>query len=226
MLARKPLHFEALLALGNQHARSRRFGAAREHYDAAWQLDPDHPGLQQNRLLLALDEGIPERVAETLFEVTSPHVSLDWWLRSAAQQLLSGRPRLAQLIFARVAPERVVESGESAFAAATELESSNGLLADGMRALAHQLWAREHATANNMHAAVRSYRQSLRIARSYETTERKATSLRYEFAAALYADGGRDEALEMLGQAGELDAGGMKALPLWAGEILIEAGLL
>jgi len=226
VLARKPLHFEALLALGNQHARSRRFAAAREKYDAAWELDPAHPGLQQNRLLLALNEGIPERVAEALFDVTSPQVSLDWWLRSAAQQLLRGRPRLAQLIFARVAPERVVESGESAFAAATELEATNGLLADGLRALAHQLWAREHALANNMHAAVRSYRQSLRIARSYETAERTAASLRYEFAAALYADGARDEALETLEPAGKLDAGGLKALPRWAGEILVEAGLL
>jgi len=94
-----------------------------------------------------------------------------------------------------------------------------------MTLLANQLWAREHAAAGRPHDAVRLYRQALAVSRRYAALEFGAPAVRLELAGALVLDGDEQGARTTLGALVPTPAE-LIALPAWAGQALLDAGLL
>ena len=183
----QPFHVEAWISIGNAHAAAERYAEAREAFETAASVDPGHPALLRNQLLIALRLGRVDDVLESLARLAEEDALEAAWLkRSAAELLLAGRPHLALPLLERVDPELVVARGEQAFALSQKLASDgDALLADGMRALAQLRWAREHIELDDPAAAVRSYRQAISVARGYPDLPGGARRLQLELAAAL-----------------------------------------
>ena len=227
VVIRRPNRIEALIALGNIAARQRRFAEARERYEAAFALDPLLPELLANMLTLALDAGTVNEMDRALerLELRGP-IAPGLLRKKGAEQLLMGRPHLGLPLLARVEPRFAALTAEEARALAGELADAGApILADGMALLANQLWAREHAAAGRPHDAVRLYRQALAVSRRYAALEFGAPAVRLELAGALVLDGDEQGARTTLGALVPTPAE-LIALPAWAGQALLDAGLL
>jgi len=224
-LARRPFLFGALLACGNLHARAGRFAQAGGFYAAALEVDAAHPDLGRNLLKLAVDEGSPDGVVRALHNLEAIGVDDPPWIESlAAEALLEGRPHMGLALLERIDPELLPRSGREAWQIAGILASEDRQpLADAMLAHAHLAWAREHVEAGEIADAVRSYRQCLR--HSARHLDGGARRVRLELAAALAREGRTEEArmeIETLVPS-PLE---LVELPEWAGEKLLEAGVL
>lgn len=224
VLRHQPYRFEALLAIGNLHARAGRVDEAAARYERAREVDPEHPGLRRNALTLALARGRPDEVARALSELGD--ADLDFLRRAGASELLRGRPHLGLVLLGRVDDAYVVSTGEEAFALSQRLtEEGLYLLANAMEAWAHLAWGREHMRADDPDVAVRSYRQSLRIARGHRESLGDPACIRLELAAALVAAGRKAEALAEL-EGVDVTPTRLAELPPWVADRLSSAGLI
>jgi O-antigen ligase len=223
ILAARPHRIEALVDLGNELARDRRFTAARGLYEHAAELDPGHRILAWNRVKLAVQEGRLDHLEAAL--TAGPAAFEDGKLsEGAAEALLMGRPDLARPLLMRLGEGWIPASGQEALASSQRAGRAGfPLLADAFQCTAHQLFARSHAEAGRAHDAVRSYRAALSFSRS--KLAGGGRSLRWEFAAALLGDGAPEEA-RAAASGLELEAAERGSLPAWALQGLTDGGLV
>lgn len=228
LLALRPHRFGALLNLGAVLAGEGRFAQAGEAFEHAGELDPTHPALLRNRLRLAIDTGDQDQFLASSARLRVDGIVDDAWLeRTAAELLLSGRPGIAAAMLAQLDPTLVVTDPESSYVLARRLddEGDRPLLADGARANAHFLWARGHVAQGAPGQAAVSYRQALRIARGYPGLPGGAALVKLEMAAAQLLDQHPDDARETLEGVTAAPVH-WRLLPAWAGQALMDGGLL
>ena len=121
----------------------------------------------------------------------------------------------------------IVTDGNHSFARAHQLREAGDrdLLADGALANAHFLWAREHVAEGVPETAIRSYRLALQIAGRHGGLPGGALGVRLELAAAeILAE--RYEHARATMQGLEPTAVHWRMLPAWAGQALMDAGLM
>jgi O-antigen ligase len=226
VLAVRPHRFEALVNAGIAYAEQERVDEARAAWTHAAVLDPANPVVPRNlarmealigdvaeceRWLRRLDLAVPTMLRGYGFEaLRQMRIERGWELLARADARFAGLS--AQRAF-DLAPQ----------VAADELDRDR-LALEGS---AHVAWAREHATAGDAATAVRNYRQAKRCLnlRAEGVEPEWSPRLRLELAAALCLDGRLDDArAELEGVA--RSARDLAALPEWAGEALLRAGLL
>jgi hypothetical protein len=117
--------------------------------------------------------------------------------------------------------------GDGFYAASARAgESGDEALAKALRCHAHRLWATEQALAGDFATAVRSLRQSLASARPPGAEmSGGAPCITLELAAALVGAGSEAEARDQLADLRPRPQD-LASLAPWAGQILLEAGLL
>ncbi len=227
VLTLRPHRFEALVQLGRLHANERRDGRARALWTRAHALSPEHPAVLHN---LARVEGLTGNVDAALewaerggldagrltllgFDV----LVLRGDVETAFELMQRGDVRLAGLNAAR------------AFELAGDPPEELAAHANHLKGAAQLLWAREHVAQGDLEAAVRSYRQA-RAELSYRLPEvdeaQLAPAVRMELAAALVLTERGDEARRELQHGPRAMPRDLAALPSWAGNALLSAGLL
>lgn len=226
VLALRPHSFEALMQLGLAAARAERVDEARSVWTRALALDPLHPGLRRNLARLEARSGDLERSRELLAGLGVParRAFADYAVGALRDLDIERGWRLFEEIDERLIglnAELAHHFARDDRGALSEVEST------ALEGSAHVVWAREHGERGDGAAAVRSYRQARRCLAPVDENGvvNASRALRLEGAAALALDGKRDEARTELGDvvATPLE---LTRLPTWAGQALLEAGLL
>lgn len=186
---------------------------AREHWETSLSLSADHPRLLRNLARLAAWSERPSEAATWIARLEANGCLQANWLRELGASLaLAGRRDAALDAFTRADPE-LAGGPEALFAASgAAREAGDKRLADALRSLAHQGWARRHAAAGDFATAVRSYRQAL--APTLVAKSSGSPAIRLEKAAAEWRAGLPDEAARTLREGGgasvlEADNGGL-----------------
>ncbi len=226
VLALRPHSFEAWMQLGLAHVRGGRIAAAREAWLRALELDPAHPGLLRNLALLEARHGELEQAERYLAQTDAPRErALRDWAVGALRELDLQR---GWELFARADERLAALDAERAHDAARRpLDGLSEAEANALEGSAHVSWAREHAERGAPSDAVRSYRQARRCLAQVGSDGATSWSraLRLEYAAALALAGERDAARsECAGLRARPDE--LRRLPTWAGQALMDAGLL
>ena len=159
--------------------------------------------------------------------LADPEFDRTWLYELASQLLLAGRPDHGRELLALVEPDLDLSSGEEAYALGMRLDASGGegLLAEAAQVTANQLWARADIATGTYGTAVRLYRQAVQTSRHHLGLPGGDTLLRLELAGALVLAGSAQEAdLEVTRAAAT--ALHWAQLPTWAGQALIDAGLM
>ncbi len=226
VLALRPHSFEAWMQSGLAHALGGRTGPARDAWLTALELDPQHPGLLRNLALLEARHGEIEQAERYFAQIGAP-------LERALRDCAVGALRELEVergweLFARADARLAGLNAERAHnAARTALEGLSEAEANALEGSAHVSWAREHAERGAASDTVRSYRQARRCLA--QTSAAGAVSwsraLRLEYAAALCLAGDREGARAELGTLRARPDDWLR-LPAWAGQALMEAGLL
>jgi hypothetical protein len=227
VLELRPHRFEALVQLGVLRARAGREDEAIQLWTHAHTLMPESAEVLHNLVRAHGMSGDAEGAAAWAerggiarakltalgFDVLRERADT----ASAFELMELGDPALAGLTPARCwelsqEPPPGLEARARAFAGA-----------------AHLCWARQHAAQGDFAAAARSYRQArdhLAFELPGEASPRVAAPLRLEHAAALLLTGRADEARRVAeGEPGPTPRQ-LASLPAWAGNALLEAGLL
>ena len=228
ILRARPHRFGALLNLGVIYAREGRHAEAAAAFERAAELDPTHPRLNRNRLRLALEVGDRELTTKLVAELAlEGWADPDWVERTAAEQLLLGRPGPGQALLRIVDPELDVSGAQKAYDLSKRLaeEPERRLLADGALATANLLWGRRHIDQGVPESAVRMYRQALRVAGKWPDLPSPPTLVELELAAAHCLAGEVEAARGVIAETTVLP-GHWRLLPAWAGQALMDAELL
>jgi tetratricopeptide (TPR) repeat protein len=218
----RPLRLEAWMQSGVLLARMGQLEEARAAFDRAVEIDAGHPGLARNRVRCFAESGMmDEALAEIDRLEELGHSDPMWLLDLSVELILTAHISEGVQLLART-DERLAElGGERAWALEAEYRrSGNPKVADALRSLAHVLWAREQAAAEQWQDAKRSYFQALRIMRDY-TPPAGPLYLRLEYASALWQGGRQAEASEEIKDI-DPDQANLARLPAWAGEALFE----
>jgi O-antigen ligase/tetratricopeptide (TPR) repeat protein len=225
-LALRPHRFETLMSLGNVELRLGDPLAAREWFARARDVDPYHPILLRNiaRLEYSLDD---LEAATSALDDLEANDRLDplWLLGLGTELLLDGRARAGRHALARSDPRLSDLTGDSCRALELEYrQQGHPQIGEAFETLAHTLWAREQADAEQWDNCRRSLRQALRSPRLYHPPE-GPIRLRMELAAALYRSEQVHEAQEIMNSISPTPRDWLE-LPPWAGETLLEEGWL
>lgn len=224
VLALRPNRFEALLQRGWLLANLGRFVDASEAFDRALKLDAGHPGLLRNRANCYADRGLVEEAMAEIDRLEElGHYQPVWLLDVGCKLILRGKDREGVPLLARADSRFADLSGERAFELDREYRvGGSHLAADAFIALAHLLWARDHAAQEHWDDARRSYRQALRVTRDYVQPTGPLRN-RMEFAAVLWRCRQPEDAQAAL-EGLEPKLSDWAAMPVWAGEALLEMG--
>ena len=239
VLERRPHAFDALLGAGNIHARAGDTAAVRHYYKRAQMVDAHHPGLLRNLITLELDAGRPREARAPLERLIADGRPFRGWARAqGTRRLAAGESREALFLLAAcgalAGPDGAPPGGGDDFYAASQRarEAQDTAFAEALRSHAYRLWATEQALAGDFDTAVRSLRQartsSGRSAAAGPQTAAgppPAARLDLELAAALLGAGREEEARSQLG-ASHPRPQDIVSLAPWAGQILMDAGLL
>ena len=224
-LALRPHSVEALLQLGLLVLSSGDAAEARRHWSHVLKLDPDHPKALANLIRLEASE---DRIDAALVHAerldAAGRLDLAWLERLGATALLRGQAETGRLLLGRADSELAELEPQAAFNRADILEEEGREhLASALKCWAHLSWAREHAAAGRFSQAATSYRQ----ARAQTTTLAPLGTprVRLELAAALLADGQEERARQAL-EGLEPEPVDLAGLPEWAGQRLMDSGLL
>jgi O-antigen ligase len=226
VLALRPHSLEALMQLGLGEARLGRVEAARRAWKRALELDPSHPGLLRNLARLEARHGDLDLAREYLARFDAPvdRAFRDYAVGALQELDLERGWRLFGEVDARWSELDAERAHHFAREASDGLNDAERLALEGS---AHVAWAREHAQSGDAAAALRSYRQARRClaldASSVPPVWSRA--LRLEFAAALALAGQQDAARSELNGL-RANANELAKLQTWAGQTLLEAGLL
>ncbi len=212
----RPQNFEALVQAGVLAAQSSDHAAARADWQRAVELAPERTSVLQNLLLLDARTGEDADFAQTSSRATGK-VERAWAIEAGAKELLSGDERAALRLWTFARCDWVFETPEQVYERSRAAASEPSPLVKAWEMLAHVRWARDHAAANDFPAAVRSYRQALRLGPDSRAT-------RLELAAALWSDGKQDDARTEIERACAR-ASDWSRLAAWAGDVLLKAGL-
>lgn len=223
----RPHRLAALQNLGSFLAATGRFEEAEEYFAHALALDAQNPQLLRSHVRLAGERGDGKALVERLRRAREADALDESWVeRTAADLLLGGRPGMAQPLVDVLESGRNVGDANACYAWSLELKEDEARtrLADSAAAAAQLYFGRGHAVSGAPSDAVRSYRQALRLAERYSLPD-GAVMVRLELAAALVLDGQREAAVVVL--EGTTPAPRhWSVLPEWAGQALLEAGLL
>lgn len=223
----RPHRLAALQNLGSFLAATGRFEEAEEYFAHALALDARNPQLLRSHVRLAGERGDGKALVERLRRAREAGALDEGWVeRTAADLLLGGRPGMAQPLVDVLESGRDVGDANACYAWSLELKEDQARtrLADAAAAAAQLYFGRGHAVGGAPADAVRSFRQALRLAERYSLPD-GAVMVRLELAAALVLDGQGEAAEEVL----EGTTAGPRhwsELPEWAGQALLEAGLL
>jgi O-antigen ligase len=227
VLELRPYRFEALVQLGNIQAESGRETEARALWMRAHALAPEHAGVLNNLMRGAAMSGDVEG-------------ALEWAERGGADSarriqlgfdvlVLRGDVATAFALLGNADERLRAMSAQRAFELGSSPPPDLAGRATRLKGAAQLLWAREHVATGNLAAAVRSYRQA-RAGLSYHLPEVEeallAPAVRMELGAALLLTERADEARRELGRGPPATPRDLAALPSWAGNALLSAGLL
>lgn len=228
LLEARPHRLAALLNLGAVLAERRRFSRAKPLLLHAHELAPEDRRVARNLARLGAESYDHELMLATSAELLAdPEFDRTWLYELASQLLLAGRPDHGRELLALVEPDLDLSSGEEAYALGMRLDASGGegLLAEAAQVTANQLWARADIATGTYGTAVRLYRQAVQTSRHHLGLPGGDTLLRLELAGALVLAGSAQEAdLEVTRAAAT--ALHWAQLPTWAGQALIDAGLM
>lgn len=206
VLELRPHRVEALIQVGVGMALKGRLELAREHLERARGLDPTNPILLRNLVRLESDAGRVERAAEHLDSLESDdRLDSGWASQLASELFYEGHWRAATSLASRVdARIGAARTGEELYALSKE--HGPGAFGEALESHAHRLWANDHAEHERYSDAVRSYRQTLRLALQAGSDPKP---VRLELVAALQRAGrekeARDEAQGIGARRGDWD---------------------
>lgn len=228
LLEARPHRLAALLNLGAVLAQERRFARAKSLMLHAQELAPEDRRVARNLARLGAESYDQDLMLDNSARLLADPESNRTWLRELGSQLLlAGRPAHGQALLALVEPDLDLSGGESAYALGKRLDASGGmgLLADAAQVTANQLWARTDVATGTYETAVRLYRQAVQISDANPYNPLRGTILRLELAGALVLAGSVQEAELEVTRAAPT-ALHWAQLPTWAGQTLIDAGLM
>ena len=217
VLELRPQNFEALVQAGVLAADSGDHAVARADWLRAVQLAPERTSVLQNLLLLDARTGDDAEVAQTSSRAGGK-VERAWAVEAGAKELLSGDERAALRLWTFAHCDWVSETPEQVYERSRATASEPSPLVKAWEMLAHVRWARGHASANDFSAAVRSYRQALRLGPD-------SRCIRLELAAALWSDGKPEDARTEIARAAARASEWLRLSP-WVTAVLSKAGLL
>ena len=220
----RPQSFEAWMQKGVMLARLGRAGEAWVAFERAHDLDAAHPDLLRNRALCAAERGRLEDSLAAIDELVATGHYRSVWLRDLACNLiLRGFVHEALPLLERADARFTDLSGEVARAFKEEFRrGGSSMAADAFSALEQLIFARKHAQQERWDDARRSYFQNIRITREY-VKPGGPTRMLMEYAAALWRTNRRGEAKSVVEEV-EPSLMDWSAMPLWAGESLLEMG--
>lgn len=217
VLQLRPQNHEALVQGGVLAARAGDHELARALWQRARELATDNRTLAHNLLLLDARTGSDAQFEATLAAVEGVF-ERPWAETAGAKELLGGDERAAARLWRAAGSPWIDEIPEQLFERARVAPEGRSVVENAWEFLAHVRWAREHAATGAFAASVRSYRQALRLGPGSRT-------IRLEFAAALWIDGKHEDARQEVERA-KARAEDWTRLPPWAGDALLQAGLL
>jgi len=200
-------------------------GSARHHFQAARDLDPNHPTILRNLARIELFSAHTLAGTELLDELDELGREDDLWrLGLATDLLLEGLHEAGLAVLERIQLRFCDLTAEKFYQLAAEYRRRSGdprmaRVADAFECAAHRLWARRHAEGGDWDSARRSYRQAMRFARREDLSLPARFEL--EFAAILWRTKMPIDAREAFSRAGN-DAVAWRDLPVWAGEALLD----
>jgi len=225
ILSARPYSFGPLLDRAILAAQQGDDEQALRLFSLAHDLDPLHPKLHRNRLLLAVDVGSQAEVRELLAALPSALSPAPQWLEGvAANALLNGRVAVGRDLLG--VTDDSWQFGEALLAESQLAGRPNTPLGDGLVASGNALFARDHASRGDFESALRLYRQAMRGAQRYPLVPGGGQRLRLELAASLCRLDRVDEARDLLESHKASNVRYLRELPVWAGQALIDAGLL
>ncbi|MDP6384555.1 MAG: O-antigen ligase family protein [Planctomycetota bacterium] len=225
ILSARPNSLGALMDRGVLAAQEGDVAEARAVFARATELDPGNAMLRRNRLMLAVDVGGVEEVRELRDELlANEQVQRDWLEQVAAQALMNGRVAVGRVLMG-VGPEEW-QYGEELLAQGQLAGRAGTLLGEGFVTAGNALFARDHATNGDFKSARRLYRQALRSSEKHPDLPGGGRRLRLELAGVLCKLGQEAEAKSLIEGRGALGIHDLRELPEWAGQALLDAGLL
>ncbi|MDE0913541.1 MAG: O-antigen ligase family protein [Planctomycetota bacterium] len=225
ILSARPNSLGALIDRGILAAQEGEIAEALAVFSHAKGLDPENAMLRRNRLLLAVDVGGVEEVQVLRDELLSrKQAERDWFEPLAAQALMNGRVTVARVLMGVGADEW--KQGEELLAQSQLTGRAGTLLGEGFVTASNALFARDHATSGDFESARRLYRQALRSSEKYPELPGRGRRLRLELAGALCKVGREAEAKDLMEGRGTFGVHDLRELPEWAGQALLDAGLL
>lgn len=219
----RPHNIEALIQLGLAQARTGQPEAARAAWSRALTLDPRHPALRKNLARMEALVGDVELAEQHLREARLDATQA--WPSYANSALRELRVERGWQLCARIDPRFEDLNAQLAYDLARDtsfaLDEDLRLALEGS---AHLSWAREHGAGGSFADAARSYRQAKRCLAPRDGGA-PPNALLLELAGALAASGKVEEARKELASV-DATALELARLPTWAGQALLDNGLL
>ena len=225
ILSARPNSVGALMNRGILAAQQGEVAEALAVFARARGLDPENARLRRNRLLLAVDVGRVEEVQELRDELLAREQAQPGWLQHvAANALMNGRVAVGRVLLGENADQW--QYAEQLLAQSQLAGRPGTLLGEGFVTAGNALFARDHGARGDFESALRLYRQALRSAEKHPTLPGRGRRLRLELAGALCQLGRVEEAKGVLEERGAQGVYYLPQLPEWAGQALLDAGLL
>jgi tetratricopeptide (TPR) repeat protein len=225
VLKLRPHRVEAHLQSAVLLAQSGDLEPARHRFNVARELDPNHPALLRNLARVELFSARALAGTDLLDELDElGRTDKLWRLGLATDLLLEGFHEEALVVLERIQLRFRDLTAEKCYQLAIEYRRTGGdprqaRVADAFECTAHRLWARRHAEGGDWDSARRSFRQALRFARRDDLSLPARFEL--EFSAILWRSKMPTDARDAFQRAGN-DAVAWRALPVWAGEALLD----
>lgn len=225
ILSARPNSLGPLIDRGVLAAQEANVAEALAVFARARAVDPENAELRRNELILAVDVGRLGEVRELRDQLlTTGQAERGWLEQVAVHALMNGRVAVGRALMG-VGQDEWPYAEE--FLAQSQLAGRAGTrLGEGFVAASNALFARDHAARGDFESARRLYRQALRSSEKYPDLPGRGRRLRLELAGALCKLGREAEAKDLLQGRGALWVHDLNELPEWAGQALLDAGLL
>lgn len=225
ILSARPNSVGPLLDRGVLAAQEGNVAEALAVFARARAVDPENATLRRNELILAVDVGGLKEVRELRDQLLAKEqAERGWFEQVAAHALMNGRVAVGRALLGVEADGW--QYGEELLAQ-SQLDGRAGTrLGEGFVTASNALFARDHAARGDFESARRLYRQALRSSEKYPDLPGGGRRLRLELAGVLCELGQEAEARDLLQDQGARGVHDLRELPEWAGQALLDAGLL
>ncbi len=225
ILSARPNSVGPLMERGVLAAQEGNVAEALAVFARARAVDPENATLRRNELMLAVDVGGLEEVRKLRDALLAKgQAERGWFEQVAAHALMNGRIVVGRALLSLEAD--AWQHGEELLAQSQLAGRADTRLGEAFVTASNALFARDHTARGDFESARRLYRQALRSSEKYPDLPGRGRRLRLELAGVLCKLGREAEAKSLLEGWSASGVHDLRDLPEWAGQALLDAGLL